>query len=128
MLEDLLGSGMLDYVAMDIKAPLNERYKEIVRADVDLDAIRRSIKLLMTSDTDHEFRTTVVPVLIEEKDIESIAAYIGGAKKFVLHQFKNDTTLEKKLELVSPYPEETLRAMADIAKPYVRKVIVRGTN
>jgi pyruvate formate lyase activating enzyme len=128
MLEDLLGSGMLDYVAMDIKAPLNEKYKEIVRVDADLDSIRRSIKLLTTSDTDHEFRTTVVPVLIEEKDIESIAAHIGGAKKYALHQFKNDTTLEKKLELVSPYPEERLRAMADIAKMYVRKVVVRGTN
>ena len=128
MLEDLLGSGMLDYVAMDIKAPLNEKYKEIVKVNVDLDAVKRSIFLLMNSDIDHEFRTTVVPFLLEEKDIESIAAFIGGAKKYALHQFKNDTTLEKKMELVSPYPEERLRSMADIAKMYVRKVVLRGTS
>ncbi len=128
MLEDLLGSGMLDYVAMDIKAPLNEKYKEIVRVNVDLDAVKRSIHLLMTSGVDHEFRTTVVPFLLEEKDIESISAFIGGANKYALHQFKNDTTLEKKMELVSPYPEERLRAMGDIAKMYVRKVVVRGTS
>jgi len=128
MLEDLLGSGMLDYVAMDIKAPLNEKYKEIVKVNVDLDAIKRSIRLLMTSDVDYEFRTTIVPFLLEEKDIESIAAFIGGAKKYALHQFKNDTTLEKKMELVSPYPEERVRAMGDIAKAYVRKVVVRGTS
>jgi pyruvate formate lyase activating enzyme len=128
MLEDLLGSGMLDYVAMDIKAPLNEKYKDIARVSVDLEKVKRSIRLLMTSDIDHEFRTTVVPFLIDEKDIESIAAFIGGAKKYALHQFKNDTTLEKKMELVSPYPEERLRTMADIAKGYVRKVVVRGTS
>lgn len=128
MLEDLLGSGMLDYVAMDIKAPLNEKYKDIARVSVDLEKVKRSIRLLMTSDIDHEFRTTVVPFLIDEKDIESIAAFIGGAKKYALHQFKNDTTLEKKMELVSPYPEERLRTMADIAKRYVRKVVVRGTS
>lgn len=128
LLEDLLGSGMLDFVAMDIKAPLNEKYREISKVNVDLDAIKRSIRLLMTSDIDHEFRTTVVPFLLEEKDIESIAAYIGGARKYALHQFKNDTTLEKKMELVPPYPEERLRAMADIAKKYVRKVVLRGTS
>jgi pyruvate formate lyase activating enzyme len=128
MLEDLLGSGMLDYVAMDIKAPLNEKYGEIVKVNADLDAVKRSILLLMSSDIDYEFRTTVVPFLLEEKDIESISAYIGGAKKYALHQFKNDTTLEKKMELVSPYPEERLRAMADIAKMYVRKVVLRGTS
>ncbi len=128
MLEDLLGSGMLDYVAMDIKAPLNEKYEEIVKVHADLDAVKRSILLLMSSDIDYEFRTTVVPFLLEEKDIESISAYIGGAKKYALHQFKNDTTLEKKMELVSPYPEERLRAMADIAKLYVRKVVLRGTS
>jgi pyruvate formate lyase activating enzyme len=128
LLEDLLGSGMLDFVAMDIKAPLNEKYREISKVNVDLDAIKRSIRLLMTSDIDHEFRTTVVPFLLEEKDIESIAAYIGGARKYALHQFKNDTTLEKKMELVPPYPEERLRTMADIAKKYVRKVVLRGTS
>ncbi len=128
MLEDLLGSGMLDYVAMDIKAPLNEKYHEIVRVNPDIEAVKRSILILMNSGVDHEFRTTVVPFLLEEKDIESIAAYIGGSKKYALHQFKNDSTLEKKMELVSPYPEEKIRAMAEIAKGYVRKVVVRGTS
>ena len=128
MLEDLLGSGMLDYVAMDIKAPLNEKYREITKVNVDLEAVKRSISLLMTSGVGHEFRTTVIPFLLEEKDIESIAAFIGGAQKYALHQFKNEKTLEKKMELVSPYPEEKLRAMADISKRYVRKVVVRGTS
>ncbi|HEY3420985.1 MAG TPA: anaerobic ribonucleoside-triphosphate reductase activating protein [Methanomassiliicoccales archaeon] len=128
MLEDLLGSGMLDYVAMDIKAPLNGKYKEIVKVNADLEAVKRSILLLMNSGTDYEFRTTIVPFLLEEKEVEAIAAYIGGSKKFALHQFKNDSTLEKKMELVSPYPEEKLRAMADIAKRYVGKVVIRGTS
>ena len=47
VLERLLALGVLDYVAMDVKAPLDGKYAEVARAPVDLDAIRRSIELLI---------------------------------------------------------------------------------
>ena len=128
MLADLIHSGMLDYIAMDIKAPLNQKYEEIVRAKVDLAAIKKSISLIMDNMPDYEFRTTVVPFYLDESDIESIAAFIGGARKYALHQFGNANTLDERLSVMKPYPDEKLYAMADKAKMYVKKVVLRGTN
>ena len=67
---DLLRLGALDYVAMDVKAPLDGQYSEVARVPVDLDAIRRSIDLLIGGNTPCEFRTTVCPGLLDADDIE----------------------------------------------------------
>jgi pyruvate formate lyase activating enzyme len=128
MLKDLIDAGMLDYVAMDLKAPLNEKYDEITGSKIDLGSIKRSIGLIMDHMPDYEFRTTVVPFFLETEDIESMAAFIGGARKYALHQFGNKNTLDQRLSVMKPYPEEKLKLMAERASLYVRKVIIRGTG
>ncbi|MFA5313311.1 MAG: anaerobic ribonucleoside-triphosphate reductase activating protein [Methanomassiliicoccales archaeon] len=128
MLRDLIGAGMLDYVAMDIKAPLDQKYSEITGCVIDLDDIKESIALIMDEMKEYEFRTTVVPFYLDTPDIESIASYIGGARKYALHQFNNANTFDKRLESMAPYTDEKLRDMADVAKLYVKKVVLRGTN
>ncbi|MCE5295610.1 MAG: anaerobic ribonucleoside-triphosphate reductase activating protein [Euryarchaeota archaeon] len=128
MLGDLIGAGMLDYVAMDIKAPLDRKYSEITGSVIDLGDIKESIALIMDEMKEYEFRTTVVPFYLDTHDIEAIASYIGGARKYALHQFNNANTFDKRLESMSPYTDEKLRDMADIAKLYVKKVVLRGTN
>ncbi|QLH75118.1 MAG: anaerobic ribonucleoside-triphosphate reductase activating protein [Methanomassiliicoccales archaeon] len=128
VLKDLIRSGMLDFIAMDIKAPLNHKYSEITSSKIDLDAIKGSISLIMDEMTDYEFRTTVVPFYLDTPDIEAIASFIGGAKKYALHQFNNKNTLDPRLALMSPYPDSKLREMAEVAKQYVRKVVLRGTT
>lgn len=126
VLEDLVRSKLLDFVAMDLKAPLDHQYSQLVGADVDLDAVKRSIHILMTSGIDHEFRTTVVPHYLNPGDVERMAAFIGGAKKYALQQFKNDRTLDKRLSQISPFTESEMLGMAETARKYVRKVVLRG--
>ncbi len=126
MLEDLLRAGMLDSVAMDLKGPLDRQYGQVCGGEVDLEAVKRSIHMLMTSGVDYEFRTTVVPHYLSAADLERMAAFIGGAKKYVLQQFRNDTTLDRRLSQVDPYSEGELLSMAETARKYVRKVIIRG--
>jgi pyruvate formate lyase activating enzyme len=128
MLQDLIGSGSLDYVAMDIKAPLNEKYAEVTRVRVDLTAVKRSISIIMDQMREYEFRTTVVPFYLDTKDIEAIASFIGGARKYALHQFGNRSTLDPRLGVMDPYPDAKLMEMAERARLYVRKVVVRGTS
>lgn len=86
MLRQLIDMNLLDYVAMDIKAPIN-RYEEICCTSVELDSIEESIQLLMEDRVDYEFRTTFVPDL-SEQDITMIADRIKGARHFVLQQFR----------------------------------------
>lgn len=126
MLEDLIRSGMLDCVAMDLKGPLDQQYAQVSGTEVDLEAVKRSIHLLMTSGIDYEFRTTVIPHYLNAADLERMAAFIGGAKKYALQQFKNERTLDRRLSQVDAYSEGEMLGMAETARKYVRKVIVRG--
>ena len=70
VIRQLLEEGFLDYIAMDIKAPLDQ-YESIVRRPVDTDAIRTSIELIKNSGVPHEFRTTV-PKTLSAEDIAAI--------------------------------------------------------
>jgi len=85
VLEALLDEGLLDYVAMDVKAPL-ERYSELCGTPVDREAIRRSIDLIIKRAPDYEFRTTAAPT-ITAADVRAIADLIGGAKRYILQPF-----------------------------------------
>ncbi|MGD0056281.1 MAG: anaerobic ribonucleoside-triphosphate reductase activating protein [Methanomassiliicoccales archaeon] len=126
MIEDLLDAGLLNYIAMDLKSPVNSKYSDLIGVSAPLEKIKKSILLIMDSSIDYEFRTTVVPVLLTEKEIEAMAAYIGGARKYTLQQFRPKNTIDTNLTVIDPYPTERLQGMADIARQYVKKVVVRG--
>ena len=85
VLKELFDNHLLDYVAMDIKGPTN-RYDELAGVHVDLDAVRRSIKLIMERAPDYEFRTTVAPTITAE-DIEDTVELVQGAKRYFLQTF-----------------------------------------
>ena len=85
VLEDLLAAGLVDYVAMDVKAPL-ARYSELAGVPVDRSAIGRSIRLVRERAPDYEFRTTVAPALGFE-DITTIAREMSGSRRYVLQRF-----------------------------------------
>jgi len=85
LLAPLLEEGLLDYVAMDVKAPL-ARYDELAGVRVDTAAIERSIRLLRRFAPDYEFRTTVAPTLAFA-ELLRIAWCVSGARRFVLQPF-----------------------------------------
>jgi len=125
MLGELISRNQLDYVAMDIKAPLDERYYKVAAANVDLNKIKESIKILIDSGIEYEFRTTVCPAFHNEKDIEDIARVISGAKRYVLQQFVPKDTLDPEFEKIKPYTKEQLTEIAKTANKYV-KTRLRG--
>ena len=86
LLSGLIQEELLDYVAMDIKAP-PEKYRDICGASVSIKAIRRSIDLLLEGRVDYEFRTTFVPQLTQD-DIRQIAQWIPGARRYFLQQYR----------------------------------------
>lgn len=122
----LLGRKLVDYIAMDVKGPLDERYYKLCGVKTDLAKIKRSIALIIKSGIESEFRTTVVPNLLYLNDIEDLAREIKGAKKFVLQQFDPRNTLDPALAAYEPYPMEKLQEMAELAKRYVENVQIRG--
>ena len=81
ILRYLIDQKLIDYIAMDIKAPLR-RYKEITRSNVSQKNIRKSISLITSSSIPHEFRTTLYPKLIV-KDFEEMALLIPNESWFL---------------------------------------------
>ena len=131
MLKDLIADKLIDYVALDIKAPLVwEKYKRAAGInDEDLfRKVKESVEVLLElkSDIDYELRTTVVPGLIVEEDILAIARQVKGAKRYVLQQFLPRITLDKQYERLKPYPKNVLEKMRKRAESYVDICQVRG--
>jgi pyruvate formate lyase activating enzyme len=90
MLKELIDMKLVDYVAMDIKAPLTiEKYSKAtgVNAEKLLENVKESIRLLMESGIDYEFRTTVVPSIHTLEDIKQVCRSLNGCKKYILQKF-----------------------------------------
>jgi pyruvate formate lyase activating enzyme len=122
----LLAEGLVDYIAMDIKAP-PERYKLLSGCPtLEIGRIEESINLILNSRIEYEFRTTVVPGFLQMEDISAIARWISGAKKYILQQFRPLITLDPALESLSPYPLFQLQRMVASAKPHIPAACLRG--
>ena len=117
MLEKVLPD--LDYVAMDIKAPL-EKYSQIVNVDVDTSKILKSIEILKNGGVDYEFRTTVVKSQLSYEDFEKIGQLIQGAPRYYLQKFVVSKILDKSLENEKTYSTEEFERIIDILKSYVK--------
>lgn len=85
MLKKMVDEKLVDYVAMDIKAPFS-KYESIVGVKTNMDNVFKSIDFLKTNVVDYEFRTTCAPTLSKE-DLIEIARQISGAKKLFLQRF-----------------------------------------
>lgn len=125
ILRKLIDEKLVDYVAMDVKAPLSwEKYSRVACiGDRNLfESVLESVKLLMDSKVDYEFRTTVVPGLHTEEDIIELAGQIKGAKMYALQQFTpKDTTLDPEFTELKPYPDSFLTDLKDkISKNFGR--------
>jgi pyruvate formate lyase activating enzyme len=123
-LEEMLDRKLLDYVAMDIKAPL-ERYGEVTKMKPDQQLIRRSISLIMGSGLDYEFRTTAVKSLLGPADFEQIGRLIPGAKRFVLQKFVPTKTLDRDYLGALSYTDGELKAIVEKLAAMVEKATQR---
>ena len=126
VLERLLADGLIDYVAMDIKAPLDERYDAAAGVKVNLGDLKRSIEIVTALGTSSEFRTTLVPGIAGADEIEAIALSIGGADKYVLQRFVPDNSLDKSLRRAVPYDDSLVTHLLEIAGRQVKSCIYRG--
>jgi pyruvate formate lyase activating enzyme len=125
MLRELLEKKLVDYIAMDYKAPLR-KYVEVVRTDVDAKKIEESVYLIKESGLDYEFRTTASPALLSRDDFVEIARELEGANKFVLQQFtwRGKELLEPSFSKKTFSEKELTEIRGDIAR-YFKECVVR---
>jgi pyruvate formate lyase activating enzyme len=139
MLKDLINAKLIDFVAMDIKGPL-ESYPKIThwggtekteRSGAPLlsegkgAAVEESIKLITESGLDYEFRTTVLPFFHQISEFEKVGQMIEGAKRYVIQGFRPDITFDKALRDAIPFNNEELEKIAVVMRRYVKDVAIR---
>ncbi|MHB8904262.1 MAG: anaerobic ribonucleoside-triphosphate reductase activating protein, partial [Patescibacteria group bacterium] len=125
MLGSLLEQKLIDYIAMDLKAPY-EKYPETVGVEVDYKNLQKSVKMIMASGLPYEFRTTVVPGLLDKEDFVAMGEAIQGARKWYLQFFKSDTDLvDSEYEAHPPYTSKEMAEFAKIGSKYVELCEVR---
>ena len=88
--------------------------------------IRESVRLLMESGIDYEFRTTVVDELHQTEDFEEIGRWIKGAKRYFLQCFADRDTVP--YAGLSAPSKAKLEACAAIVRPFVEDVQIRGID
>lgn len=124
ILKQLIKDNMLDYIAMDIKAPL-EKYYEITGVNIDTEKIKQSVELIINSSVDYEFRTTVLKSQLSMEDFEGIGKLIKGARQYYLQKFIPSKILDNKLIEQKTYSDTEFIKICNSLQQYVNIVTFR---
>ncbi len=124
VVEELLGKRLLDYVALDVKAP-PEKYAYASGGRADLVKVLETVSLLRHSQVAHEFRTTVIPGL-QQDDLERIACLLEGARCYVLQVFQPGNVLDPGISSRPLISGEALETASSRCRRYVQEVKIRG--
>jgi pyruvate formate lyase activating enzyme len=130
-LRRLLDGRLIDYVGMDLKAPLRwEAYSRAAGLKAAqrglLDRIRESLQLLLGSGVDYELRCTAVPGLHSAQDLLAVAEAARGARRFALQAFVPRDTLDPSFRSAGAYPAATLDAVAARVRGWFERFELRA--
>jgi len=123
-LKKIIKDGLVDYIAMDVKYPRSDYIKSSARKTIG-SKIEESIKIIMDSGLDYEFRTTYVKKFHDIKSVEKIGEMIKGAKKYYIQNFRAGHTIDPHLSSSNSFNDKELKKMKSTMLKYVEKVYVR---
>ncbi len=126
MLANLINSHLIDYVAMDIKHS-KEKYNSIANmANFDLSNIESSIEILMESNINYEFRTTIMKECHSYEDMIEIGKWLKGANAYYLQSYKESEQVINPI--FTPHDRNTLESFVEILKSYIPNTNLRGID
>lgn len=96
VLEGLLADRLVDYLAMDIKAPW-DKYARLAGGAPDLVLLRRSVRLIAASGLPHEFRTTRVEAMLTDEDCHAIRRQVPAGSVHKWQRFRSEHSLDPAL-------------------------------
>ncbi len=99
VLASLIHDRLVDYLAMDIKAPLNDpaQHRRLTASAIDPAVIRQSMELIAASGLPHHFRTTHVPALHHAGAMSAIVEDLPAGSKHVMQVFQSANALDASL-------------------------------
>lgn len=127
MVEHLIKNKLIDYIAMDIKAPFDE-YKNIVSKDINVENVKKTFEIVVQNKIDYEFRTTVVSNLLNYESFEKISEMFkqkGKIKKYYLQRFKKSKHLNAFYLNAKTFEDEEFERVSFLFKNTVEEFMVR---
>jgi len=110
MLENLMETGEIDFISMDVKGPLDPfRYSRSTGLPINLKPVLESIEILKGGKVEYEFRMTVVPGLHREEDIQTLGNQLRVGRRFILQNFNPENPLDPSLKNIVPYDLKVLK-------------------
>lgn len=122
-LESLLRTGMIDYVAMDVKSSPSG-YATAIGTEIDVAPFRRSVDLIRESGVAHEFRTTAVKGIHTSADFAEIGKWLGGDQTYFIQCFIDSGNLLGTG--CDAFNAEETAAILDAVRPYIPNAQIRG--
>ncbi len=126
VLKHLLEEGLLDYVAMDIKASRENYSAACGLPEVELPLIEESVELLKASSIPYEFRTTVVKGIHKAEDFTAIGQWLQGCKAYYLQNYHDSGQVMRSG--FAGFEREQLEDMRRRAAEFVSQVALRGVD
>lgn len=109
VIKDLFEKGLLDYVAMDIKASKENYGKVAGVSDLTISKIEESVNFIIANIPDYEFRTTVVKELHPPEEILKIKEWLKNAKKYKLQSYRESEGVINPI--FTSYTDEEFKAL-----------------
>ena len=124
MVKLLVKEHLADYFAIDIKND-RENYAEIIGFKTfNTQKIEKTVEFLLSGKIGYEFRTTLIAEYHKAENIRRIGEWIKGADKYFMQKFKSgDNCIAQNL---SPVAEDKAKEFAEIVRPFVKSVGLRG--
>jgi len=126
ILKQLIAGGLVDYLAMDLKTD-GPRYRHLTAEFAAPIRVAASASSVLSSGIPHEFRTTCVRPLVDDRAVAAILEIAQGADLYVLQRFVSRRVLNPAFFEPSGggIPEATLRRWQQSAAPRVKRCIIR---
>ncbi len=126
MLKTLADTGLVDYVALDIKTG-KSYYRKLCNTDVNIDKVDESIQILKAgSFPEYEFRTTVVAEFYDEKVARDVGEWLAGARRYYLQNYVDANTTFVGRGVLHGRSREEIESYADILRKTISEVSLRG--
>ncbi|MDD4381869.1 MAG: anaerobic ribonucleoside-triphosphate reductase activating protein [Candidatus Dojkabacteria bacterium] len=121
MLSKLIKNDLIDYISMDVKYS----EEEYLKYTGNISKVKRSIKMIMDSGIDYEFRTTYINDLHTKTSAEGIGKLIKGAKRYYIQNFRPGKCIDENLNIDNSFLEKELKVFKRIIKKYIKNVYIR---
>lgn len=118
VIDEAVSSGVVDYIAMDVKAPW-AKYTQVIGEDRGglTDACRKTFALIQESGVDHEFRTTIHPGVHTHEDMITMASYLQPGERYFVQRTHFDTMLDSSIPRAMPFDSDRTLSELRVAYP-----------